>query len=101
MSDYYKLEDGVVTPCDTLKEWCEWMSTADRQIERTAINDDVDVSTVFLGIDHRWTKDVGSPIIFETLVFGGEFDGNGGRYTSIDAAKQGHAIILAKVRQGK
>lgn len=32
------------------------------------------VSTVFLGIDHRFNED-GPPILFETMIFGGPHDG--------------------------
>lgn len=38
-----------------------------RIIKKTQIGD-LEVSTVFLGIDHSWVKD-GPPILFETMIF--------------------------------
>jgi len=98
MSRYYTLKDGVVTPCDDLIKWGRWLEKANRIVECTHITSQIDVSTVFLGLDYRFS-DVGQPIVFETLVFGGDFDGEMNRYTSLDAAKQGHAIMVAKVTQ--
>ena len=72
-----------------------------RCIENTQL-DGCSVSTVFLGLDHRFSDvDSNTPIIFETLVFNGEFNGEMERYTTVEAAKQGHAIMVAKVLQGK
>jgi hypothetical protein len=58
-------------------------------------NGDVLVSTVFLGLDHGWNSDV--PIVFETLVFGGERDQDGERYATWDEAKAGHARIVQEI----
>jgi hypothetical protein len=55
----------------------------------------VEVSTVFLGIDHN--LDYGSPILFETLVFGSDMDGRCQRYATWDEAEAGHRKILEEV----
>jgi len=64
----------------------------ERRIARTAITPEVYVSTVFLGLDHRYTPE-GPPILFETLVFGLSADGDEPqeRYTTYEAAEAGHA----------
>jgi hypothetical protein len=70
-----------------------------RHVRVTAIGDDVEVSTVWLGIDHNFTR-VGPPLIFETLVFGGALDGQGERWPNEDAAFAGHDQWVARVREG-
>lgn len=53
----------------------------------------VQVSTVFLGIDHNFSM-VGPPVLWETMVFGcpegGKLDQYCNRYTSAKDAKRGH-----------
>src|SRR5262245_61047886 len=46
------------------------------------------VSTVWLGLDHGWGR--GAPIIFESLVCGGLFDGTMRRYSTLEQARAGH-----------
>ena len=50
--------------------------------------DGVCVSTVYLGSDHGW--DEGPPVLWETMIFGGECDEHCERYTSQRAAVAGH-----------
>jgi len=54
------------------------------------------VSTVFLGLDHQFGA--GEPVLFETMVFGGEYDGEQDKYSTWEEAEAGHAEILAKVK---
>lgn len=54
------------------------------------------VSTVFLGLDHAFND--APPVLWETLVFGGKFDQDGMRYGTQEAATEGHAAYLRKVR---
>lgn len=56
---------------------------------------DILVSTVWLGMDHGFG--VGNPLIFETMVFGGDHDGDCERYTTEATALEGHARIVAEV----
>lgn len=56
------------------------------------------VSTVFLGLDHRFDGD-GQPVVFETLVFGtGGWADSQWRYSTWDEAAQGHARACTMVR---
>ena len=61
--------------------------------------DGVRVSTVWLGLDHRHGP-FGPPLIFETMVFGGSFDGECQRYPTKDLALAGHNEVVAKLRRG-
>jgi len=56
------------------------------------------VSTVFLGLDHRFTAD-GPPVLWESMIFGGPHSGEQRRYTSKADALAGHADLCALVRQ--
>ena len=55
----------------------------------------ISVSTVFLGIDHRHGE--GEPVLFETMVFGGNYDGYQDRYCTYDEAVLGHYIVCEMV----
>jgi len=59
------------------------------------------VSTVFIGLDHRFFGD-GPPLLFESMVFGGPLDGEQFRYPTWDAAAAGHALLVDEaVLEGK
>ncbi len=94
MSERYILENGNPVPCENLMEWGKWMETADRHVALTELGD-VKVSTVFLGLDHSFGGP--TPVLFETLVFGGPLDGEMNRYTFREDAEKGHADMVVKV----
>ena len=95
LSDYYYiLENGVPKPVD-FQEWGQWWEKTDRTVAKTRIGK-VLVSTVFLGFDHQW--DDGPPLLFETLVFGGIFDGEMEQYSTLDEAKAGHKAMVERIR---
>lgn len=60
---------GRPVPETDLIKWAEWLETADRVVGRETIGP-CKVSTVFLGLDHRFGEG-GPPILWETMVFGG------------------------------
>lgn len=94
MSDKYILEsDGSVRPeADPLK-WAKWLEEADRHVAQDDWGD-LRVSTVFLGFDHNFGLG-GPPLLFETMIFGGEHDGYQDRYSTREEAVAGHAKALA------
>src|SRR5262245_1468544 len=52
--------------------WARWFeSVNNRRVAWTGITSEVHVSTIFLGIDHRFFGD-GPPIVFETMIFAPE-----------------------------
>lgn len=63
----------------------------------TAIGDDAEVSTVWLGMNHNWRGS--PPLIFETMVFGGSLDGHQWRYATEQEAREGHDTVVALARQ--
>lgn len=68
-----------------------------RGVARTDVNDEVSVSTVFLVMNHAY--DDGPPMIFETMVFGGEHDNDCWRYSTEDEARAGHDRIVKALRE--
>ena len=79
----YKLVDKVAVPCDI----DECSNFKDRIIAKDSF-DGVKVSTVFLSMDHSLGK--GSPILFETMIFGGQYDDYQWRYSTYEEAEAGH-----------
>lgn len=55
----------------------------------------VRISTVFLGMDHGFH---GEPLLFETMIFGGEHDMYQERYSTYDQAEKGHKVAVDLVK---
>ena len=98
MKHYYILDaDNRPVVVDVLT-WAKWFEvTSNRIVDYTEITSAVHVSTVFIGLDHRF-DDSGPPLLFETLIFGGPSDGNMERYSSWDDAVIGHRAMVRKTR---
>lgn len=96
MNDKYILKGHEPVPCDDTIQWGLWMESADRHVAQATIGD-VQVSTVFLGLDHSFERDA-EPLVFETMIFGGEHDGYMDRYSTWLEAEEGHQRALAMVK---
>ena len=92
----YILEGHKPVKVDDILTWGKWFETADRHVAKTTVNDEVNVSTVFLGMDHSFGG--GAPLLFETMIFGGEHDQYQDRYETWEQAEAGHkkAVTLAE-----
>jgi hypothetical protein len=71
------------------------MDRGHRTVARTRLTVGL-VSTVFLGIDHSFTRG-GPPILFETMVFGHAGIEDTYRYATWDEALEGHQITVANL----
>ena len=91
----YILEGKNPKPIEDVVEWGRWFETADRRVAETVLPDGVRISTVFLGLDHSLSS--GKPILFETMIFGGEHNEYQERYATWEEAEIGHrqAVELA------
>lgn len=95
--NHYVLDGKTPIKVDDLLTFAQWYESADRHVAQDFVGD-IRVSTVFLGYDHGWH---GTPVLFETMVFGGPLDGEQERYHTWEEAEAGHKIMLEKVKQLK
>lgn len=95
MSDKYILQGHKAIPVEDVLEWGRKFDKQDRRVAKTELPNNVEVSTVFLGLDHSFGN--GAPLLFETMVFGGKFDGEQDRYTTWEEAEKGHEEMVKKV----
>lgn len=102
---YYVLVGRTPIAVDMLS-WAEALEKRHRDGRTTGTDpwrvagdelDGCDVSTVFLGLDHRFGGG-GDPILFETMIFGGPLDGQQWRYATYDQAERGHAEAVTRAR---
>ena len=84
-----------VLACNSLAKWKLWMTNADRTVAQDSIGG-VRISTVFLGINHQFGS--GPPLLFETVVFGGSYDGECRRYSTWKEAEEGHKKMVEKIK---
>lgn len=119
---YYILDDDHTVVRTDLATWAAWFESdpafapdrdrdatlaagapdTHRRVSVTVFDrgqpDAVEVSTVFLGLDHNWGP-VGPPLLFETMVFGSDLDGSQWRYATWDEAVAGHERVVDLVRE--
>lgn len=94
MSDYYDKQGNPLT-----RE--EYFALLDRigpmykLVGNTTIGDAL-VSTVWLGLDHSY--DNGEPVIFESMIFGGDRDEYSERYSTLEEAQQGHLRLVNELQ---
>lgn len=95
----YILRDKIPVEIDEISEWGRWIEGLQNRIVAKDMIGKVKVSTVFLGIDHGFGD--GPPILFETMIFGGEHDDYQERYSTWEQAEEGHkrAVRLVKEEQ--
>ena len=99
---HYILGPGhIPLPEPDLEIWATWMENdAARRVAQDEPAPGIWVSTVFLGIDHRFIGD-GPPILFETMTFSDYGGDDERRYSPGDEAMAGHARVVAELRGGK
>lgn len=78
--------------------WVQLFDMENRRLGYTRIWGDlvIEVSTVWLGLDHRYSQN-GPPLIFETMIFGGDQDGETARYSTQEDAIRGHNEIVSEL----
>lgn len=94
---HYIMDNGNIYPAGDILEWAKWMESADRTIAKTHV-EDIEVSTVFLGLSYQFGE--GPPLLFETMVFGGESNEEQWRYSTKEEALVGHGEMVHKVWKG-
>jgi hypothetical protein len=95
---FYVLDaDNRPVKADVLT-WGQFFGSERRWIGFTQITSEISVSTIFVGVDHRFGGK-GPPLLFETMIFGGPLDGYQWRYASYDDAQTGHAATVRKANE--
>ena len=95
--DKYILQGKVAIPEPDVQKWAKWFEKADRRVKVTHVGDTM-ISTVFLGIDHSFGQ-LGPPLLFETMVFIGDGDGDMNRYPTWKLAEQGHDEMVKRIHE--
>ena len=95
---YYILdEDDQPVKCEDVLKWGAWIQTANRTLKVDHFPGDIRVSTVFLGMDHGWGS--GTPVLWETMIFGGEHDQDQWRAAARLSACHFHRKAVNMVRK--
>lgn len=90
--NWYKLDKNLnVVRCQNMEDIREW--SRNRRMKFTSLSAGVEVSTVFLGLDHNFGGG-GPPVVFETMVFGGAYDQKCARYCTWDECLAGHDAFV-------
>lgn len=87
-TDRFILDGKRVVPCDDVFEWGRWFEKAERHVADTE-SGGIRVSTVFMGLNHSWGP--GPPLLFETMIFGGDHDDHQERCSTWEEAEAMHA----------
>jgi hypothetical protein len=65
-------------------------------VEQTEVGEAF-VSTVWMGIDHNFASPGNPPLIFETMIFGGDHDECQWRWATEEEARKAHRMIVEKL----
>lgn len=86
---HYILKNRVPVPVTNISDWLEWISSNITQgtVAKSNFNS-IKIATVFLGIDIDSSLD--SPMLFETLILGGQNCGYSRKYATWKEAEDGH-----------
>jgi hypothetical protein len=101
LSKSYVLDDeNRPVPATSIEEWGAFFENTNRRRVGYDRVGGFEVSTVFIGIDHRFFGE-GPPILFETMVFpidkSGEVECH--RYSSWDDALTGHQATVRRLKE--
>ena len=98
MKWYILDENNIPVKANSIQEYVDWeeANPTKRIVKQENLTKKIRVSTVFLGLDHAWNG--ATPLLWETMIFGGKHDDYQERYTSYEDAVEGHkrAVKLAK-----
>ena len=92
---YYQLNGRDLVEVEDVLEWAEWFENGNIRVAQTDVTPDTTVSTIFMGINRNPGSE--PPLLFETMVFGGELDGLVWRYATYDEAETGHQTAVKEV----
>lgn len=94
----YLLDENNVPYEVSLEDYAKGITPDIKRVALDYVNDNIKISTVFLGWDHSFL-DESAPILFETMIFGGEHNDFQRRYSTYNEALQGHNEAVEMVKQ--
>ena len=92
-------KDEPVHVTDVL-EWSHWFEQSTKNGQRTVVHDEfgpIQVSTIFLGLNYQYLE--GPPLLYETMIFNGKYDGYQTRCSTRDEALEMHQVAVTLVRK--
>jgi len=89
-----KLDGSIVSTEDVLERGAWFENGEARVIGNDHPTPEIHVSTIFTGLDLGILE---GPLLFETMIFGGELDRYRERYATYEEAREGHSTALLKV----
>ncbi len=92
--EYYVLKNKVAKK-STLNEYKKYYADNDPMLWKDVIHQMLRVETHFLGLDMMYSS---KPRIFETVVYGGKYNGFSRCYSTYKKASEGHQEILKMVK---
>ncbi len=66
--------DRRAVQVESLLQWAEWLEKANRHVGIATIRG-VRISTIFLALDYSFSGGDAQPVLWETMVFGGDMEG--------------------------
>lgn len=99
MTGRYILDGKTPIEEPDLLTWGAWFEGRDNRRVAATKWRDVWISTVFLGLDHSFTG--GTPILFETMIFGGPADQHQWRCATWAEAEAQHAHAVERAHAHK
>ena len=93
---YYRRDGTPYVGEDATIQWAKDFQKVDRVVGNTELSNGRRISTVWLGLDHRFESS-GPPLIFETMVFSDDdMNNDTERYSTEEEAKAGHKRMVQK-----
>lgn len=99
---YILNSEGEPEPCEDYSKWGAWFNVHKEERMLAESTDgkggpgEIKIITIFLGLDHSFGKGA-EPLLFETRVINGVHDGYIERFTTRQAALEGHDAAVKKV----
>src|SRR6185436_5755923 len=99
-NNFYILDENHNLVKTDIETWAAWFEGKNRLVKKDkaivkidGINvGEITVSTIFLGLDHAFGGE--SPMLFETMVFGGPIDQAQDRCGTWDGALKMHELMM-------
>lgn len=92
---HYILDEAHTPVVTDLTTWAVWMRDATRWRVKSEEVQGAHLSTIFLGLDHRYGA--GPPLLFETMVLGGPLDQEQERCSTWAEAEAQHEAMKQRI----